>query len=475
MADNAVPNLPAVTPERRRIANAQFERAKQVLLVGNYDYAIQLLLTCCKMDPANLTYRTTLRQTEKTKFKDATPGAMGRLAATAVKVKLKAARQVGDYLGVLEHGEEVLTRNPWDAAVQMEMAQAADALGLLDLAIWIMLQAREKQPMDVHLNRYLAQLCEKRGNFGQAMLLWEMIRKVQPKDEEAQHKSKELAASNTIAQGGYAQAATGESGGGVAVASGLAAAARAAAPSQAERPSQEATTLRANITAHPTNPDGYLHLATFHRRAGRAEEARKVLMEGLLATHHHADLALALESLEIDALRRDLALREKQSDTPVEDSGPSCDDLRRQIVEREIALYRQRVERYPSEKTYRLELGVRLLRAGQVQEAIAHFQAVRTDARFQWRALMYLGQSFKSAGHWRLAQGNFEEALKKLPSQEDEARKEILLELALGHAESGDLHKAIEWGYELANRDFLYGNIGQRLDEWQTQLKSGTA
>ena len=54
--------LPPPSPEQRRAAAGQFERAKQVLVSENYDYAIQLLMTCCKLDPANLTYRQTLRQ-----------------------------------------------------------------------------------------------------------------------------------------------------------------------------------------------------------------------------------------------------------------------------------------------------------------------------------------------------------------------------------------------------------------------------
>ena len=51
---------------------------------------------------------------------------------------------MGDYLGVLVHGERVLARNPWDVGVQMDMAEAADSLGQLDLAVWLLEQARQK-------------------------------------------------------------------------------------------------------------------------------------------------------------------------------------------------------------------------------------------------------------------------------------------------------------------------------------------
>src|SRR5947208_1650719 len=126
MSDHEVSILPPVTPEHRRVAAGQFERANQVIATRNYDYGIQLLLTCCKLDPANLIYRQALRRTEKIKFKNNLRGSrLAFLSNSTVRAKLKAAKGSRDYLKVLEHGEEILTRNPWDVAAQMDMAEAA--------------------------------------------------------------------------------------------------------------------------------------------------------------------------------------------------------------------------------------------------------------------------------------------------------------------------------------------------------------
>ena len=51
-----------------KLLAGQFERANQVIATGNYDYGIQLLISCCKLEPANLIYRQKLRKTEKKKF-----------------------------------------------------------------------------------------------------------------------------------------------------------------------------------------------------------------------------------------------------------------------------------------------------------------------------------------------------------------------------------------------------------------------
>jgi tetratricopeptide (TPR) repeat protein len=199
--------LPSPNPEHRRVAAGQFERANQVIATGNFDYGIRLLLSCCKLDPANLVFRQALRRTEKAKYRNNLRGSMfAWLTTWPIKARIKAALAARDYLKVLEHSEEVLTRNPWDVGTQMDMAEAADVLGLLDLAIWTLEQARQKAPLNPPLNRALAKLYAKRGNFVQAIALWELVRKVLPRDLEAQHMIKDLAVHHTISRGQYESA-----------------------------------------------------------------------------------------------------------------------------------------------------------------------------------------------------------------------------------------------------------------------------
>jgi hypothetical protein len=84
---------------------------------------------------------------------------------------------------------------------------------------------------------------------------------------------------------------------------------------------------------------------------------------------------------------------------------------------------------------------------------------------------MYLGFAFKSRNNWRLAQRNFKESLEHIPPSEEGQRKEVLYQLAQGHADQSEWAEAIEIGTELANLDFNYRNIGRLLDEWQSRLE----
>jgi tetratricopeptide (TPR) repeat protein len=476
MAETGESILPPPNPEHRRVAAGQFERANQVIATGNFDYGIQLLLTCCKLDPANLIYRRTLRQTERTKYQNNLRGSrMAFLLTSAAKARLKAAKRSHDYLKVLECGEEILTRNPWDTGTQLDMAIAAETLDLLDLAVWILEQARQKDPKDVHVNRPLARLYEKRGLFNQATVLWEMVRTAAPNDLEARDKAKDLAASATIVRGHYEAVIEGESQEAAEEGEPGPAEDDAAVDSPApvlDRRSQEVARLRAQIEKDPTLPTPYLNLAGFYRRAGQLDEAHAVLEEGLGPTGRPFELISELTELEIEPFRQNLALVDEKlrGSATTEELRALRYRLLKEINTRELELYRRKSEQFPTDKSYRFELGVRLLRAGQADEAIRELQAIRNDPRHQWKVLFYLGYCFKSRNNWRLAERNFEEALKLLPAGDEASRKDLLFQLAEGSAKAGDLAKAVELGYELANLDFSYHDIGRLVEEWQTRM-----
>src|SRR5207237_8848951 len=124
-------------------------------------------------------------------------------------------------------------------------AAAADAAGLLDTAIFIVSQAREKDVRDPTVNRALARLLEKRGNFTEAIKLWELVRQKVPSDAEAVHKAKDLAASETIQRGKYDKAVMSDS-------SAMRMALEAQATAANDRASREVEALKAKVEADPT-------------------------------------------------------------------------------------------------------------------------------------------------------------------------------------------------------------------------------
>ena len=108
--------LPSPNSEQRRVAAGQFDRANQVIAKGDFDYGIQLLITCCKLDPGNPLYRKTLRATQKVKYKNNLKGSMFAAVTTATA-------QTPDELAV--KGEALAQADP--LALELRNQQPDDA------------------------------------------------------------------------------------------------------------------------------------------------------------------------------------------------------------------------------------------------------------------------------------------------------------------------------------------------------------
>jgi Flp pilus assembly protein TadD len=480
------PTAPSPTADQRRIAQESFAKAREAIGTGQLDYAITLLLTCCRLDPANFYYRQTLRKTQKDKYGNNLRGSrLAFLTTPRWKHRVKAAKRGRDYLKALEYAEQVLCRNPWDMGTQLDMAEAFDALGLGDLAVFTLDQARQKYPRDATLNRALARLFEKRGDFQKAIVLWQLVKETNPNDVEAAHKAKDLAARDTIAKGQYVEAASGTR------ESPVLGRIEARAVERQDRLGREADPLVKRIEADPTEPGLYVQLAAVYRRHGHPDRARDALQRGLGPTGNAFQLQLELMDLDLAPVRQNLEhteerlrrLKEKpraEDDTTQEDAEELSEkellqlrgQLLKEINSREIEIFRVKADRFPNELHHRIELGTRLLKADLVDEAIAELQQARRDEKLKWKAAMLLGVCFKRRNDWRLAQRNFEEALTAVPEGEEAGKKELLYQLASGCAENGDLPRALDLGHELANLDFGFKNIGKLLDEWNDRLQS---
>lgn len=478
-----MPDLPTPTAEQKRIALENFTRAKEAIAGGHPDYAINLLLTACRLDPANFLYRQTLRKTQKDKYGNNLRGSrFAFLSAPRWKAKVKSAKRGREYLRVLEAGELLLCKNPWDLGTQMDMAEAFDALGLGDLAVFSLDQARQKYPRDSTLNRALARLFEKRGDFQKAIVLWQLVKEKHPTDVEASHKAKDLAASETIQKGQYEETAAGSR------ESPALARIEARAAEKADKMAREAEPLRKRVEADPTEPALYLQLAAVYRKHNQDDRARATLQQGLGPTGQAFQLQLALMELDLAPVRKNLELaddklrklRDKTLPEPDGDEDPPTEDdllrlrskLAKEVNAREVDIYRVKADRFPGEPGHRLELGVRLLKADLLDEAIAELQQARRDERLRWKAGLYLGLCFKKRNNWRLAERNFQEALTAVPAGEEAGKKELLYQLATGSAESGDLPRALDLGHELANLDFAFKGIGKLIDEWNDRLQN---
>src|SRR5260370_37285754 len=128
-------------------------------------------------------------------------------------------------------------------------------------------------------------------------------------------------------------------------------------------------------------------LPGLYRRAGRLEQARAVLQQGLGPTGNPFEMMVELAELELEPFRRNLAITDEKLRAQPQDEEMRKIRIRllKEINTRELEICRTKADRYPMDMTHRLELGARLLRAGQIDEAVCELQASRAGLQHTWR------------------------------------------------------------------------------------------
>jgi hypothetical protein len=196
------PAVPACGNGEQRAAGGRFRHARECLAAGHRDYGISLLLACCRLEPANLIYRQTLREVgERPGPADRTPrrGVRRWWELLAGWVKFKSAQLRGAAAAVLEYGERLLLLAPRDAGVQLALAAAAEKLGLAEVAVWMLERLLEQDAGDARAHRGLARLFENQQQLARAVQHWHRVSEIDPDDSEARDKARDLAARRTAA------------------------------------------------------------------------------------------------------------------------------------------------------------------------------------------------------------------------------------------------------------------------------------
>ena len=435
--------------------NEMAATAANRILHGDFDAGIQLYIDCCERDPGNLQCRKKLRDAQMKKLDNKPPGGFGLGRSTKSRVQgwLKSSQ----FAKALEAGEEGLTYNPWDSAAMRVMGRAADGLGFNDTASWLFQSALKISPNDLEILQDLAEFLERQQDFRSARILWEKILRLNPSDQEAKDRAKELGASETMKRMTDNRD--------VIISS---------APKEVTALAEEQR-IRTLLQEKPQWAPYYIELTNLLKKANRLEEAESILRIGIVQSEGDKKLLLEIAHLEkliltkrIDELKHILS---QDKTWPFAKIAEDC--LKTEQRRRDSELLKLRVEADPANMASKLELGQMLVELGEIDAAITELQQSRKDPRLSWKALISLGKCFSIKGNATLARRNLEDALKSLPQTEDSFRKEILFSLALSYASEGDFAKAVEIGNEIANIDFTYQGIGKLLDEWLLRSKQG--
>jgi tetratricopeptide (TPR) repeat protein len=158
-------------------------------------------------------------------------------------------------------------------------------------------------------------------------------------------------------------------------------------------------------------------------------------------------------------------LTKKLQNAPQDESLPKqLQQLQHQLDEVELDHFRKCVANYPTDLRFKYEYGRTLIKAQQFDQAIPLFQESQKDPRLKVVSMDKMGLCFLLKGWQEDAIDIFQQALEKCINKDTPTAKDIRYNLARAYETSGKLDEALEIYRKLAQTDFSYKDVGQRID-----------
>jgi tetratricopeptide (TPR) repeat protein len=441
-----------------------WRKGTEAMQKQNWDYAIQMFGTCVNLKPENKVYRETLRGCTKRKYDDNKTGAGGLAKAKlmGIRSRIKKARGSENWEEVDKAAEEGLQINPWDPALNVDVAEAAKKREFMDVAESSYMSAFQADLKSKEYAIKYADILEERGKYSDAIKVLEHVIKLDPSDLEIGRRITRLSAKQTTVKGGFedAESTTDVRKNPAAQAGGR--------PGETVAPGQsEEADLKHQIRRNPDRVE-YVHkLAMLLRKEKRLDEALEQLNKALQMSGNDVGFREQVEDVELDILRRN---RDTARELAAEDetAKKNYEELEKELVKRELTVFLAREQRYPQDMKLKMEIAHRFMRFAKWPEAIPRLQKAANDTRLKGQGLALLGQCFYRDGKLQLARGQLERALPELNNERDpKLYKETHYILARICEELGDTPKAEQYYGEILVVDYEYRDARQRLEKLQ--------
>ena len=445
-------------------ARAFFTRAEEVASTDNFDYAIDLYLDGLRFAPDAL---------------EDGHGPLRRLALIRQgkggkkPSMMEVIRHKGGKLPLDEmlNAEFLLAKDPDNLGHAEAMLKAAVAGGYHRTGEWVALLIFEanKSSTKPSFAAYilLKDMYAKMQMFTKAVSVCELAVQLRPDDDALRDELRNLCASMTMEKGKYGQ--TNDFRGSI-----------------KDRDAQDRLHSQDYVVK---SSDTKLQIV---------DEARKRLEQVRTSPTNVLDLANALGDLETEAgyneafellthyyeQTRDFSFQRRQGElklrmlrgqirevTQALKAAPNDMALKERLagltttIEREeMEHFRLCQENYPTDLRFKYEYGRCLIRAQQFDLAIPLFQEAQKDPKLHVAAMDKTGLCFLLKGWHEDAIDIFHQALKASPLQESPITKDIKYNLARAYEASGQAKEALELYRKLAQLDFSYKDVGQRID-----------
>lgn len=450
-------------------AKAFFTRAEEVASTDNFDYAIDLYLEGLKQSPdaledghAPLRKLALIRQGKGGKK----PSMMDQFKHSGGKTPLDQ----------LLNAVYLMAKDPDNLGHLEKVLKACVAGKYRRTGEWIaqlLFDANRANPKPSFAIYVLLKDCYRQLEFyTQAVTACQLALELKPQDDALTNELRDLSANMTMEKGKYGKAATFresiqnkdyqdrlQSQDAVVKSENV----KQRTLSEARRQYQQAPTSTTNILQ--------LSEALMDMATEPAYTEAIALLNQSYATTKDFTFQRKMYELEIKGLQTSIRrIQESLHGQPAQGSkAQELAQLTSQLDQKELEYFRNCADNYPTDMRFKYEHGRCLIKTKQFDQAIPLFQDSRNDPRLKTASIDKIGLCFLLKGWYEDAIDIFNEALKECHAQDNAIAKDIRYNLARAYEASNQTAKAIEFYRKLAQTDFSYKDVSQRLDKLRNQ------
>ncbi|MEW6072131.1 MAG: tetratricopeptide repeat protein [Planctomycetota bacterium] len=433
------------------------QKAEEAFRRRNYDFAAELYRQLVDLDPDLGEARAGLRQALRKRL-EAKGGGGKILRAVAGALPLGRAiglRKLGRHDACARALEDYLRANPLDEEANLLLGKALEDAEHYRSARAVYEFVAEIAPQNPEGLKRAGAMMYRTGDHERALAYYERALAVDPRDQEALKARKNLAAETALSH---------RDPGAVAHSRELIRDKdHAASLERAQRLHLSEADLRAELArletafaANSADPEIMLSLAQVHEKLGDPEAALDVVRRAAQFRKDSLEIVSRVGDLETKVLKRKIARADRAGDA--EEAGR----LERELLAQEMADGRRRVEIRPGDATLRLQLAKKLLRGGQIDEALGELQRCQAEPRVRDEAAFYMGRCFHEKGILDLARKQYERALETTNGTDDRA-KEILYNLGSIAEAEGKTAEARSFFIRIYEVDIGYRDVAAKM------------
>jgi len=453
-----------LTPEQQQ----RLQKAKQASERQNHDYAINLLKQLVAELPEQLELRRLLRANELLKFRGASGMArtMASLKVASMGMKAKGALKK-DPDEAMRLAEDMLEIDPTNETANETLAEAADAKNLPEIGILAYETLRDAHPDKVDILKKLGNRYLQNGLPEKAQKTFDAAIKIAPNDGEALKGMKDSSAMHASQSGSWEEGSD--------YRDSLKNADEATALEQQKRvvKSVEAIDQQLNglYAQYNENQSNLAVVKQIAELLDRKEDFENALQWYAYAFElsNQADPEIEKRMIGIRKRGVDSAIQAKRQEIETADESvrpqleAELEQLRNQKAEFELQTARERVQKYPNDKSLRYELGKALFEAGNYKEAVPELQQAVNQPNCRHQAFNVLGKCYQARNIIDLALKQFETAKSEMLTM-DNLKKEITYNLGLALEQAGRNEEALAQFKEIYEVDYHFSDVAERVE-----------